>query len=59
MLGHPLDRGVRERAQHNSVHPALEIVRDVAEVLAGVETAGGLVDEEIACRPGWPFRPQR
>src|SRR3977135_400034 len=46
MRGHLFHGGVVESAQHDQVDPALEIVGDVAERLAGVETATGLVDKE-------------
>ena len=40
VLRHSLDRVVRVSAQHNGIHPALHVVRDVAQVFARIEAAG-------------------
>src|SRR6266481_1223545 len=45
---HLLDYSMTESAQHNDVDPAFEVVGDVVERLAGIETAGRLVDEKCA-----------
>ena len=45
VLRHSRDRGMREGAQHDAVHPAFQIVRDVAQFFASVQAAVGLVDE--------------
>ena len=45
---HLFDRGVAERAQHDEIDPAFEIVGDVVERLAGIEPAGRLIDKECA-----------
>ena len=42
---HALDRLLRERPQHDHVHPALQIVRNVAQRLARIQTALRLIDE--------------
>src|SRR5882762_840982 len=47
-LRHALDGLLREGAQHDDVYPALEIVRNVAQLLAGVESSLGLIDKH--CR---------
>jgi len=38
-LGHAVDCFLGESAQHNDVDPAFEIMRDVAQLFAGVEPA--------------------
>src|ERR1700685_4333274 len=45
VLGHSGDRFLREGAQHDHVHPALKIVRDVAELFACIEPPLRLVYE--------------
>ena len=45
MFCHAFNRLMSERAQHDCTDPALEIVRDVAEILAGIETAVALINE--------------
>src|SRR3954469_13630574 len=46
MLSHSGDRRVSERAQNDTVHPALEVMSDVAELLAGIDAGGCLIDKE-------------
>src|SRR3989442_7479780 len=42
---HAFDGFMRERAQHDSAYPALEIVRNVAEGFPRIETFMPLIDE--------------
>src|SRR5690348_17135891 len=37
---------MRERAQHDAIDPALEIVRDVAQTLPGIDARSRLINEE-------------
>src|ERR1700678_1489091 len=46
VLGHALNRFLRERTQHNRVHPALEVMRNVAQFFARVKSLLRLVYEE-------------
>src|SRR2546429_9324303 len=46
--GHLLNYSVTEGAQHNDVDPTFEIVSDVVERLAGIESACRLVDKKCA-----------
>src|SRR5882724_10531901 len=46
VCGHIFDRRVTESAQHDQVNPALQVVGDVMQRLAGVDAAAGLVHEE-------------
>ena len=46
VLGHLLDGGVGKCPQDNGVHPAFQVVSDVAQFLACIETALRLIDEE-------------
>ena len=45
VLRHAFDGLLRKSAQHNHVHPALQVVRHVAQRFAGTETLLSLVDE--------------
>ena len=46
--GHLGHRAVLEGAEHDAVHPALEVARDVGQALAGAQPRARLVDEERA-----------
>ena len=46
--GHLFNHSMAEGAQHDDVDPAFEVMGDVVERLAGIEAAGGLVDEKRA-----------
>ena len=46
VLGHVFHRVVRESTQHDDVHPALQIARYIAELLASAERTLGLIHEE-------------
>jgi len=45
VLRHALDSLLRIRAQHNQIHPALQIVRHIAQLFPGVEPFVSLVDK--------------
>ena len=45
VLRHAFDGLLRERAQHNQVHPSLQVVRHVAQLLARIESFVSLVDK--------------
>src|SRR5437667_932222 len=45
ILRHAFDCAVRESAQDNAIHPALEVVSDVAQLFPRVETPLRLIDE--------------
>src|SRR5579864_2911585 len=43
MFGHAFNRLLLEGSQHDHIHPALEILRNVTELFARVDAAGSLV----------------
>src|SRR5438270_1632567 len=46
VLGHRGDGRVSEGAQNDAIDPALEVVSDVAQLLAGIDARSRLIDEE-------------
>src|SRR5437016_6365699 len=45
VLRHAGNGGMRKCSQHDAIDPALEVVRDVAQLLAGVDARGRLIDK--------------
>ena len=53
VLGHSFNRAVRIGAQHDGIHPAFDIVRDVAQLFARVQAPGRLIHKErVAAHAG-------
>jgi hypothetical protein len=46
ILRHAFNRLLRERAQHNGIHPAFEIVRYVTQLLSRIDSTMSLVDKK-------------
>ncbi len=61
MLRHALDGLLRKCAQHDQVHPALQVVRHIAQLFPGIEPFVSLIDEHRrsaqAYHPGLERQP--
>ncbi len=61
VFSHSFNRAVRKSSQHDGVDPAFEIVRDIAELFASIQTPLRLVHERDraaqACHSGFKRKP--